>query len=404
MVDRISDRLEVGPSSAPISSSGRSERMGESFSVALAERFFVAGSGEENVGPGEEDPAPAAPPTPTRVSLAQALHCLTVRVRPQAPVQFSLQHIFQPLRSTFAAPQPSLQIRATPVSPSPSAHTLRDFPRPPADNGRGVHWIPTTRQTREVVDQFMERVQSLGVRWVTFLNEPGDLEGNEYLVRRLTEAGIMPVMRVYTGGVRAIQEDLTALVRHYYQLFNEPNMVCENGGALPDAGRYAAHWIAAARQVVAGGGLPGFGALSPQGDVDDVTFLRQVLESIKERGQQHLLDRAWLSVHNYGQDYLHVREYDRVLQETLGRSLPQIGTEAGIYPGGGVTAEDQIRIVTDAYRYMSRREPYYFAYSLWTVANKAGGGHDERWEPQALYGVDGPSVLAVALEQAFGRV
>ena len=61
-----------------------------------------------------------------------------------------------------------------------------------------------------------------------------------------------------------------------------------------------------------------------------------------------------------------------------------------------------MRIVSDAYKYMARSEPYYFAYSLWALANKAGGGRDDRWEGQVLYRQDGPTPLAQALEADLG--
>ncbi len=141
--------------------------------------------------------------------------------------------------------------------------------------------------------------------------------------------------------------------------------------------------------MAANGGLPGFGALSPQGDVDDLTFLREALREIKARGAVDVLNRAWLSVHNYGPDFLRVRKYDAILREELGRSLPQISTEAGVYPGPSLSEEEQVRLLAEAYQYMARREPYYLAYTYWIIANQAGGGHDPAWEYQALFRADG---------------
>jgi hypothetical protein len=284
--------------------------------------------------------------------------------------------------------------------------SLASYPRPAGDNGRGIHWIPTTHQTPEVVDRFVDRARAMNVRWVTFLNEAGDVGGNDYLVRRLGEAGIMPVLRVYSEGNGPIKGDLKALVAHYkargvsyFQLYNEPNLADENGGGTPDANRYATNWVAAARQVVQAGGLPGLAPLSPQGAVDDLGFLRESLAAIKRNDGGDLLQRSWLSVHNYGREHLRVRQYDAIVRDALGRSLPQIGTEAGIYQCADVTEQEQIRVVTDAFGYLPQREPYYFAYSLWCMANEAGGGRDPRWEAQALYRADGPTTLARALEQ-----
>jgi hypothetical protein len=252
----------------------------------------------------------------------------------------------------------------------------------------------------------VDRAKALDVRWVTLLNEAGDVGGNDYLVQRLTEAGIMPVMRIYSEGNGPIEGDLAALVRHYkalgvsyFQLYNEPNLADETGGAAPNPEKYARNWITAARQVVRAGGLPGLAPLSPQGTVEDLGFLRKSLAAIKANGGGDLLGRSWLSVHNYGRDHLRVRQYDAIVREAVGRSLPQIGTEAGIYQCADVTEQEQIRVVSEAFGYLAQREPYYFAYSLWCIANQAGGGHDPRWEAHALYRADGPTPLARALEQ-----
>jgi hypothetical protein len=284
---------------------------------------------------------------------------------------------------------------------------LSEYPQPVANNGRGLHWIPTTSSSPPVVDRFVAEAQRMGVRWVTFLNRGTEIGANDYLVKRLVQAGIMPVMRIYTDAGAPIEGDLAALVRHYrslgvyyFQLYNEPNLRVENGGRMPDVSRYLDLWLPAARIVAANGGLPGFGALSPQGDVDDLTFLREALRQIKARGATETLNRAWLSVHNYGADYLRVRQYDEIIRQELGRSLPQIGTEAGIYSGPHLSEEEQVRILADAYRYMRSREPYYLAYTYWVIANALGGGHDPAWESQALFRVDGKVSPLVAILQA----
>ncbi|MCS7220777.1 MAG: hypothetical protein RML36_09630 [Anaerolineae bacterium] len=284
---------------------------------------------------------------------------------------------------------------------------LSEYPQPAGNNGRGLHWIPTTSSSPAVVDRFVAEAQRMGVRWVTFLNRGTEIGANDYLVKRLVEAGIMPVMRIYTDAGAPIEGDLAALVRHYrslgvhyFQLYNEPNLRVENGGRMPDVKRYLDLWLPAARIVAANGGLPGFGALSPQGDVDDLTFLQEALRQIKARGATDALNRAWLSVHNYGVDYLRVRRYDEILRQELGRSLPQIGTEGGVYCGPHLSEEEQVRILADAYRYMRHREPYYLAYTYWVIANALGGGHDPAWESQALFRVDGKVSPLVAILQA----
>lgn len=288
------------------------------------------------------------------------------------------------------------------------AMSLADYPRPPQDNGWGVHWIPTVAQPPEVVDEYVKRAVAMGMKWVVFLNDGANIGANDYLVKRLTAAGIEPVMRVYTPGLTPISGDLQAMVRHYvglgvhyFQLYNEPNLMVETGGQPPDVSRYLDLWLPAAEQVVAAGGLPGFGALSPQGEMDDRIFLREALAQLKARGQVHILDHAWLAMHNYTgarplddpDGFLRFRQYDAIIQSELGRQLPIIGTEGGTHISEHVSQEQQIKMVTQSYNYMRHREPYNFAYTYWIIAN----GHDPAWENHALFRADGPTALAQAL-------
>ncbi len=290
------------------------------------------------------------------------------------------------------------------------------FPRPANDNGRGIHWIPTPRQSPEVIDKYVGEAQSMGIKWVTLLNDGTNRGDNDYLVDKLTKAGIEPVMRLYTDGGAALEGDVQGLVRqygkkgvHYFQLYNEPNLRIENQGQPPDPKAYAAKWLADARKVTAAGGLPGFGSLSPTpglapgaapGDMDDLRFLRESLQEVVRLGGQDVLEKSWLSVHNYGEAHLRVREYDKIVKEVLGRSLPQVGTEAGIYPGDTLSQAQATEIVADAYRYLPQREDYYFAYTYWIIANDPGQGHaDGAWNHQALFRPDGQSPIVDVLKQ-----
>jgi len=248
-----------------------------------------------------------------------------------------------------AVAQPSKVGATGHVQKSSRPIDLSAFPRPANDNGRGIHWIPTLRQSPDVIDKYVDEAQKMVIKWVTLLNDGTKQGDNDYLVDRLTAAGIEPVMRLYTDGGSPLQGDVQSLVRHYsdkgvhyFQLYNEPNLRIENQGKAPDPKAYAARWLADARKVIAGGGLPGLGALSPTpglapgaapGDMDDLRFLRQSLQEVVRLGGQDVLDKTWLSVHNYGQAHLRVRDYNKVVQEVLGRSMPEVGTEAGIYPG-----------------------------------------------------------------------
>jgi hypothetical protein len=306
-----------------------------------------------------------------------------------------------------------------------SAWSLDAYPHPNGDNGRGLHWIPTTTQSPAVIDRFVADAQRMGVKWVTFLNNGGNIGDNDYLVNKLVGAGIEPVMRLYTPTLEPIQGDIEGMVRHYsgmgvryFQPFNEPNLDAENPDGNVSVDRYLDAWIPAARAIVAGGGLPGFGSLAPGGDLDDQQFLKQALDGLKNRGDTHLLDRAWLSMHNYtwnhpiqdrgdGDGFFKFRAYHRIVQQALGRDLPIIGTEGGTFTGeqedpkmASVTPDMAANWTQQSFSYMrNQREPWLFASSVWTIADLAGGGSDPRFEAQALFKADGTkSSVATALE------
>lgn len=304
---------------------------------------------------------------------------------------------------------PTVSVNPTDPSVALQPMTLADYPRPPADNGKGIHWIPTVKQSPEVVNKFVEEAKLMGMKWVVFLNDGANIEDNNYLVDQLSNAGIEPVMRIYTPGLSPASGDVTEMVRHYtkkgvryFQLFNEPNLMVETGGQTPNVDRYLDLWIPAAKQVIQGGGLPGIGALSPQGEMDDREFLRQMLVSLINRGEGNLLNKSWLAMHNYTgprplndpDGFMRFKQYNNIVQQTLGHPLPIIGTEGGTHITEQVSEAQQVNMVTGAYNYMQHREPYNFAYTYWIIAN----GHDSAWDQHALFTPNGPTKLAQELK------
>jgi len=316
-----------------------------------------------------------------------------------------------------------------PKSATKSAPTdLADYPRPVRDNGRGLHWIPTTRQSPEVIDRFVAEAQRMGVTWVTFLNDGPRTGDNDYLVRKLSAAGIEPVMRIYSPTMQPLQGDIEGMVRHYaamgvhyFQPFNEPNLNCENPDGKVSVERYLEAWLPAARAIERGGGLPGFGSLAPGGDYDDQEFLKASLDGLKARGELGALDKAWISMHNYtwnhpiadrgnGDGFFKFRAYQATVRAVLGHDLPIVGTEGGTFEGqqedpkmSAVTAAMAAEWTRQAFTYMrDEREPWLFASSVWTVANGAGGASDSRFEAQALFKANGSQNAIVAALRTLG--
>jgi hypothetical protein len=177
---------------------------------------------------------------------------------------------------------------------------------------------------------------------------------------------------------------------YYFQLYNEPNVIAENDQGFPNPYMYAVSWAASARDVIDNGGFPGLGAFSPGGQFDHLRFLELTLQSLAWNGDLWLLNRSWISVHNYhglrAMDdeggFLLFRQYDEIVNRYLGRSMPMIGTEGGSYSTNQQLVKD---LLINQYSYMRVAEPYFFAFSYWILANEEGGSSDSAWEYQALF-------------------
>jgi hypothetical protein len=342
---------------------------------------------------------PTSPRTPFGSTVAPKL--------PSAPKETTPARPAAPVRK----PEPP----RPPVSTDPNGPmALGAYPHPNGDNGRGMHWIPTTSQSTDAVDRFVAEAKRMGIKWITFLNDGANVGQNDYLVKKLVGAGIEPIMRLWTPTIEPIQGDVEGMVRHYvslgvhyFQPYNEPNLNDEQPDGKVSVDRYLDNWIPAAQAIIRGGGLPGFGSMAPGGDMDDQEFLTQALAGLKQRGQLGLLNKGWLSMHNYTHNhpieepytdgFFKFRNYHKILSDALGRDLPIIGTEGGTFVGEqedtSMPAADANTVAAwagQAYSYMrDRREPWNFAYSFWTIANDAGGGSDPRFNAEALFKGDG---------------
>ncbi len=360
-------------------------------------------------------PAPTtAQPTTTTTSLSR-------------PARTTTTSVVRPRPTTPPPPIPRTAPAAA-AEASAGALALNAYPHPDGDNGRGMHWVPTTKQSPATVDRFVAEAKRMGVKWVTLLNNGANVGDNDYLVSKLVGAGIEPVMRLYSPTLEPLQGDVEGMVRHftalgvhYFQPFNEPNLNCENPDGKVSVTRYLDAWVPAARAIVKGGGLPGFGSMAPGGDYDDQQFLVAALDGLKARGQTGLLDKAWLSMHNYtwnhpiedrgdGDGFFKFRAYHAIVQRALGRDLPIVGTEGGSFVGeqedpkmAAVTARVAADWTHQAFRYMrDQREPWMFASSVWTIADLAAGGADPRFEQQALFKADGSQSAVVRALQSLG--
>jgi len=268
------------------------------------------------------------------------------------------------------------------------------FPRPLNDNGRGIHWFPTLSQKREVIDRFVPELVAMRMQWVVVLQglDEWNLTANDYLIDRLNDAGIVPVMRIDAQVGALNLERLRLVVQHYrargvryYQIYNEPNFRAEWADKSDvNASQFIAQWLPAAQVVAENGGLPGLAPLAPTGDLDDVLFLENTLTTLVRARRFDIINVMWLAIHNYGglddKGFYRYRRYDAMARYVLGQHLPMLATEGGM--GDAHTSADTI---VAAFEHMRSREPWLLAYCPWLIGNAVGGGHDETWETQAWF-------------------
>jgi hypothetical protein len=136
-----------------------------------------------------------------RSSTPSTNHTLGRPTSPRTPLGGTIapKTPYVPRESTPARPAAPIQKPEPPKPPTstdPNAPmSLGAYPHPNGDNGRGMHWIPTTSQSTDAVDRFVAEAKRMGVKWVTFLNDGANVGQNDYLVKKLVGAGIEPIMR-----------------------------------------------------------------------------------------------------------------------------------------------------------------------------------------------------------------
>ena len=197
---------------------------------------------------------------------------------------------------------------------------LRDFPRPPDDNGRGIHWSASLYhpQGRELAF-WIQQLESMHIKWVKLLDDGGG--SSLELCETLLAHGIMPIVRLYRrepnpGHIGGREEDtirrLVALGVRYFETNNEPDVPAEwKGGHIPAnwLDLVVDHFIIDADKVLSLGGYP---AVPAMGVGSKVNFVARVVE----RGREDLFRYGtWLAIHNYTLNHPLDYPYDPVNQE-----------------------------------------------------------------------------------------
>jgi hypothetical protein len=193
---------------------------------------------------------------------------------------------------------------------------LADFPRPPHDNGRGLHGSATPDWSGgdEGYDHWIRELCEMGIKWFKVLDDAGN---SLPFCEKLLAAGIFPIVRIlrrdpppndtpepnpgHLGSPeeKTIQRLVAAGVR-YFETNNEPNLNVEwKHGAMPGnliecAKLVALNWLFDARLILSLGGLPGLPAIGNAGAMD-------LMSALVTLGRQDiLLEGCWIALHNYG--------------------------------------------------------------------------------------------------------
>lgn len=190
-----------------------------------------------------------------------------------------------------AATKPEVQPQLTPLDPR-----LAAYPRPPDDNGWGIHWGQDLRD--RVTEQYLPIAQQMKLKWVLVVSQSPEQTGR--ISRYFKEAGIMPVIRPLAIISRALQlpwaEHVRAaqdagFARPYIQILNEPDDEREWPGKHVPANNteiWADIWNRVAGIVREAGGLPGIQSL-------DSEQLRVAVRT----GDKNLWREGWFSGHPY---------------------------------------------------------------------------------------------------------
>ncbi|MBN1217484.1 MAG: hypothetical protein JXM69_01030 [Anaerolineae bacterium] len=220
---------------------------------------------------------------------------------------------------------------------------LNTWPRPVADNGRGIHFLQTHWFDEIETQQQINRMQKLGMRWTLVVY------ANRYQLMRsapmFKKAGIMVVWRPFIRPYEDYahwREDVEFLraqgIPPYFQLYNEPSLAQEWDEDHPlDREVFLQHLLPAIRQVYEAGGYVGLQFLDP-------AWLRVTLQRLKTEQMTGVFDRLFFVPHPYGLN--HPPEYDedingvlgfgefaRVFEEEIGFGPIMIAGEGGWRPG-----------------------------------------------------------------------
>ncbi len=180
---------------------------------------------------------------------------------------------------------------------------LWEYPRPPGDNGIGVHWsagYPAMLGMGKIREQWLPELKAMGVKWVKFLHD-----GGEGFAELLLKNDIMPIVRLYRPqpnpsvlGKREIEflERYLKIGVRYFEFNNEPDLSVEwRSGQLPENAidLVAENAIIDMETILEKGGYPAVPTLA-------VGTKWDLVGKICDLGGDYLFEGGvWQAIHNY---------------------------------------------------------------------------------------------------------
>jgi hypothetical protein len=184
------------------------------------------------------------------------------------------------------------------------------FPRPPRDNGIGMHL--GFDLSASMLKRYVPALAQIRATWCLIPHRgTDDLGRAAYAV---ATRGILPVAR----WLCTIDENVIDFVRHarvlrgmnlpaYIQIFNEPSNPHEWRDGVPKPRAFTARWCEHAARVVAEEGFPGLQVLH-------VEELEALLRELKLLNAQSVIERMWFCPHPYGANHPPAYPYDELNQ------------------------------------------------------------------------------------------
>ncbi|MCB0073802.1 MAG: hypothetical protein KDE20_20180, partial [Caldilineaceae bacterium] len=190
---------------------------------------------------------------------------------------------------------------------------LRAYPRPPHDNGRGLHF--DLNLTDASIQRCVDRLRTINATW-TLIYAPDEQQARRAAVA-CWRAGIMPVVRIAKQidafvdplpFVRALQDEG---IPAYIQIYNEPSDRREWDDERPENYRqvFAQRWARHAATVADAGGYPGLQVMGK-------SELDAAIDAVNAMNRRDIWERAVFVVHNYGVNHPPSYPYDELSQTT----------------------------------------------------------------------------------------